>query len=39
MALTLQPELSLPKELQISYPPEIVEWIKSNLPEIGRAHV
>ena len=32
MALTLQPELSLPKELQISYPPEIVEWIKSNLP-------
>lgn len=32
MALTLQPELSLPKELNLSYPPEIFEWVKSNLP-------
>lgn len=29
--LSLQPDLLLPKELQISYPPDVFEWLKSNL--------
>ena len=29
--LKLQPELLLPKELEISYPPEVFEWVKTNL--------
>lgn len=29
--MKLQPELSLPKDLEISYPQEILDWVKTNL--------